>query len=66
MKPKIRRVIMPPISPFNAQGQIDPAAFKRLVDFLIERGIHGLFPGGTTGEGPLLSITELAKWLKPL
>jgi 4-hydroxy-tetrahydrodipicolinate synthase len=58
MNPKIRGVIVPSITPFNAQGQIDPAAIKRLVDFLIERGIHGLFPGGTTGEGPLLSITE--------
>jgi 4-hydroxy-tetrahydrodipicolinate synthase len=58
MNPKIRGVIVPPITPFNAQGQVDPAAIKRLVDFLIERGIHGLFPGGTTGEGPLLSISE--------
>jgi dihydrodipicolinate synthase/N-acetylneuraminate lyase len=66
MNLKIRGVIVPSITPFNAQGQIDLAAIKRLVDFLIERGIHGLFPGGTTGEGPLLSITELAKWLKPL
>jgi 4-hydroxy-tetrahydrodipicolinate synthase len=55
---KIKGVIVAPITPFNAQGQIDPAAIRRLVDFLIERGIHGLFPGGTTGEGPLLSIAE--------
>ena len=58
MNPKIKGVIVPPITPFNAQGQVDSAAIKRLVDFLIERGIHGLFPGGTTGEGPLLSISE--------
>jgi dihydrodipicolinate synthase/N-acetylneuraminate lyase len=29
-----------------------------LVNFLIERGIHGLFPGGTTGELPLLTLPE--------
>jgi dihydrodipicolinate synthase/N-acetylneuraminate lyase len=58
MNPKIKGVIVPPITPFNAQGGIDPTAIKRLVNFLIERGIHGLFPGGTTGEGPLLSISE--------
>jgi 4-hydroxy-tetrahydrodipicolinate synthase len=58
MYPKIKGVIVPPVTPFNAQGQIDLAAIKRLVDFLIERGIHGLFPGGTTGEGALLSIAE--------
>lgn len=55
---KIKGVIVPPVTPFDEQGDIDKAAIKRLVDFLIERGIHGLFPGGTTGEGPLLSISE--------
>lgn len=29
-----------------------------LVDFLIERGVRGLFVGGTTGEGLMLSLRE--------
>jgi 4-hydroxy-tetrahydrodipicolinate synthase len=58
MNLSVRGVIVPAVTPFNEQGKIDTAAIKRLVDFLIERGIHGLFPGGTTGEGPLLSIFE--------
>ena len=58
MRLKITGVIVPPITPFDGRGQIDTAAIRRLVDFLITRGIHGLFPGGTTGEGPLLTISE--------
>lgn len=55
---KLRGVIVPLLTPFNHQGEIDVRAIKRLVDFLIDRGIHGLFPGGTTGEGPLLTLDE--------
>ena len=39
------------ITPFTADGKkVDEAALKRLVDFQIEEGIHGLIPLGSTGE----------------
>ena len=44
------------ITPFTADGKkVDEAALKRLVDFQIEEGIHGLIPLGSTGE--FLSVT---------
>lgn len=55
---KIRGVIVPLLTPFDPQGRIDEAAAARLVDYLIARGVKGLFPGGTTGEGPLLTGAE--------
>lgn len=58
MSLRIRGVIVPLLTPFDRHGAIDHAAIGRLVEFLIERGVHGLFPGGTTGEGPLLSPEE--------
>lgn len=58
MNLNIKGVIVPPITPFDEQGQISSGSIRRLVDFLVERGIHGLFPGGTTGEGPLLAMSE--------
>lgn len=58
MNLNIKGVIVPPITPFDGRGQISIGSIERLVDFLVERGIHGLFPGGTTGEGPLLTIPE--------
>ena len=44
------------ITPFTADGKsVDVAALKRLVDFQIAEGIHGLIPLGSTGE--FLSVT---------
>ncbi|MGQ9851338.1 MAG: dihydrodipicolinate synthase family protein [Aggregatilineaceae bacterium] len=58
MQLKIKGVIVPLLTPFDEHGHFDSAATRRLVEFLVERGIHGLMPGGTTGEGPLLSFAE--------
>jgi 4-hydroxy-tetrahydrodipicolinate synthase len=55
---KIHGVIVPFLTPFDEGGEVDLAAVRRLVDFLIGRGVAGLFPGGTTGEGPLLATEE--------
>ncbi len=55
---RIKGVIVPLLTPFNAHGALDPSAIKPLVDFLVSRGVQGLFPGGTTGEGPLLTPDE--------
>ncbi len=45
------------ITPFKGDG-IDEDAFRRLVDWHIEQGTHGLVPCGTTGESPTLSHSE--------
>ncbi len=45
------------ITPFS-NGKVDEAAFRKLVDFQIENGTHGLVPVGTTGESPTLSHEE--------
>lgn len=45
------------ITPFR-DGKVDEAAFRRLVDWQIAEGTHGLVPVGTTGESPTLSHDE--------
>jgi 4-hydroxy-tetrahydrodipicolinate synthase len=55
---KIKGVIVPFLTPFDGRGEVDLPAVPPLVDFLIERGVAGLFPVGTTGEGPLLAAQE--------
>ena len=45
------------ITPFS-NGKVDEAAFRKLVNFQIENGTHGLVPVGTTGESPTLSHEE--------
>jgi 4-hydroxy-tetrahydrodipicolinate synthase len=58
MRLRIKGVIVALLTPFDEQGNLHKAATARLVEFLVGRGIHGLFPGGTTGEGPLLTGQE--------
>jgi 4-hydroxy-tetrahydrodipicolinate synthase len=46
------------VTPFTTQGGIDEKALRKLVDFQIENGVHGLVPVGTTGESPTLTYEE--------
>jgi 4-hydroxy-tetrahydrodipicolinate synthase len=34
----------------DQRGEIDEPELRRYVDWLIERGVHGLYPNGSTGE----------------
>lgn len=45
------------ITPFK-DGAVDEAALRKLVDWQISEGSHGLVPVGTTGESPTLSHQE--------
>lgn len=49
------------VTPFNNSDEVDLAAMRRHTDFLIERGVHCLYPTGTTGEVHLLSVAERKK-----
>ncbi len=45
------------ITPFN-NGQVDIQTLKKLVEWHISQGSHGIVPVGTTGESPTLSHEE--------
>ncbi|MFM9449541.1 dihydrodipicolinate synthase family protein, partial [Streptomyces acidiscabies] len=45
------------ITPFR-DGKVDDEAFRRLVEWQISEGTHGLVPTGTTGESPTLDYDE--------
>ncbi len=45
------------VTPFR-NGRLDEDAFRALIDWQIESGIHGLVPVGTTGESPTLTHDE--------
>ena len=46
------------VTPFAADGTIDEAALRALIEAQIEGGIDGIVPVGTTGESPTLSHEE--------
>lgn len=51
-------VIPAVLTPFDEAGQVDLAALAAYVEWLIEHGVHGLFPCGTNGEGPAMSTVQ--------
>src|ERR1700744_2098323 len=57
VRERIRGSIPALITPFR-DGKVDEAAFRKLVNWQIEQGSHGLVPCGTTGESPTLSHEE--------
>ena len=51
------------ITPFTQDG-IDETAYKKLIEWQIAQGIHGVVPCGTTGESPTLSEKEHEQVIK--
>ncbi len=52
------------VTPFTADGALDEAAFRRLVERQVAAGISGLVPCGTTGESPTLSAAERERLIR--
>jgi 4-hydroxy-tetrahydrodipicolinate synthase len=58
-QPVLSGVVPALLTPFGQGGQgIDEDAFVALVEFVINAGVHGLYVAGTTGEAPLMSLSE--------
>ena len=53
----LKGIIPAVVTPFK-EDRIDLTAFEKLLNFLIDKGVSGLFIAGTNGEGPLLSKEE--------
>ena len=49
-KHELRGIFTPNLVPLDNRGQINEAELRRYVDWLIDRGVHGLYPNGSTGE----------------
>lgn len=45
-----RGVIPPIITPLTEEGEVNYEVLRQMVNHLIDQGVHGLFPLGTTGE----------------
>lgn len=55
---KLRGIFTPNLVPLDDAGEINEAELRRYVDWLIERGVHGLYPNGSTGEFTRLTQEE--------
>jgi 4-hydroxy-tetrahydrodipicolinate synthase len=62
MEPKrLKGIVVPMLTPLAADESIDEASLRRLVDFLVGAGVHGIWAMGTTGEFAALPEEERAR-----
>lgn len=47
---RLTGIFTPNIVPLDAEGRIHERELRRYTRWLIERGVHGLYPNGSTGE----------------
>lgn len=57
-KKRLEGIIVPVVTPFNAEEEIDESSLRTMVRFLVNSGVHGLFPVGSQGEFFSLSADE--------
>ena len=50
MDDRLKGVIVPIVTPLTPDEKVDVASLRRLVDYLIDGGVHGIWAAGTTGE----------------
>ncbi|NGM71152.1 dihydrodipicolinate synthase family protein [Natronolimnobius sp. AArcel1] len=56
----IRGVLPPTITAYTADEELDLEATAAHARFVVDRGVHGVFPLGTNGEFPMLKPDERA------
>jgi 2-dehydro-3-deoxy-D-pentonate aldolase len=55
---RLRGIFTPNIVPLDERGRINERELRRYTSWLIERGVHGLYPNGSTGEFTRFSVEE--------
>jgi dihydrodipicolinate synthase/N-acetylneuraminate lyase len=63
-KVKLTGIISPVVTPFTSDERLDEQIFRREVKYLLGTGIHGISPGGSTGEGELVCDAELVRMVE--
>ena len=64
LKQKLKGVIALLVTPFNKDLEVDFEGLRQNVSYLIEKGVSGLIPNGSTGEFASLTLEEQKKVIK--
>jgi 4-hydroxy-tetrahydrodipicolinate synthase len=54
-------IIPPIVTPFTETGLLDEAKLRGVVRFTIDKGVHGICVGGSTGEGHTYTTDEFVR-----
>ena|ERR1035437_2106232 len=60
MPARLEGTFAPTLVPLDQRGEIHERELRRFISWLIEHGIHGLYPNGSTGEFPRFTAEPLA------
>ncbi len=64
MSEKLKGVFTPTLVPLDERGEINEGEMRRFYAWLIESGVHGLYPNGSTGEFTRFSVEERRRIVK--
>jgi len=54
-------IIAPVVTPFDSREELNESVYRKLIGFLLDSGIHGIFVAGSQGEFWALSKEEKSK-----
>jgi 4-hydroxy-tetrahydrodipicolinate synthase len=54
-------IVVPVLTPLDDRLGVDATSLRRLIDHLLEAGVHGIWSMGTTGEFAMLPAAERAR-----
>jgi len=58
---KFEGIYTPVVTPYHDDGSINWDALGDVIDFLLDKGVHGLISGGSTGENYTQTVDERLK-----
>ncbi len=61
----VKGVIAAIVTPFDANGQVNPPAIETIVEYLVSNGVHAIMTTGGTGEFPMM-LREERKYVTQL
>jgi 4-hydroxy-tetrahydrodipicolinate synthase len=60
----LKGIITPIVTVFDAQENIDGSGYRKVIEYLIAHGVHGIFACGGQGEGYSLTTPEKLRCLE--
>lgn len=57
-------IIAPVVTPWTEDGEMDEAEFRKQVRFIMDTGVHGISPCGSTGEGSAIHNDERNRMIR--
>jgi dihydrodipicolinate synthase/N-acetylneuraminate lyase len=61
---RLAGIFTPNVVPLDRHGDINEEETRRYVDWLIDRGVHGLYPNGSTGEFTRFTAEERVRTIE--